>query len=196
MGFFSFFPSQRLNACKARNPLFETSKDFFSCLEMCIIHIPKNLMLGHNLLNRKISSHNRRESWPQMATTMFASRFIELKNMTKPIQNKNGLVHKFFRYILLQTFHFQTSNISCLAQVPPNHQHEHHETRVSEPRRKPSLFGPIVEGCLHFWVGRTDAKGNKWMVYLPIWIATKMNGVFVMVTCVHQKLNRTLPTEP
>ncbi len=28
-----------------------------------------------------------------MATTMFASRFIELKNITKPIQNKNGLVH-------------------------------------------------------------------------------------------------------
>ena len=47
---FLFFPSQRLNACKARNPLFETSKELFSSLEMCIMHIPKNLMLGHNLL--------------------------------------------------------------------------------------------------------------------------------------------------
>ena len=55
----------------------------------------------------------KEQSWPKMATISFVSRFAKLKNITKPIKTKNGLVNKKSSHRIIETLHIISSKTSA-----------------------------------------------------------------------------------
>ncbi len=73
-------------ALKQCETLLSSSMPFFLSAPTCF---PPPLRI---IRKKRIKSPQSLESWPKIATTIYRSRFIELKNITKPIKTKNSLV--------------------------------------------------------------------------------------------------------